>query len=72
MALETFFQQGNAVKAVPVANGALAALVALLLLSAQRWPGIAAHLYAMVFLAGGLLASLNWVAAELRRDAKRS
>ena len=70
--MEQFFQQGNAVKAIPIANGALAALITVLLLSAHRWPGIAIHLYAMVFLAGGLLASLNWVAAELRKDAKRS
>lgn len=63
---------GNGHKVVPIINAALIALMTMLLYCAFKWSAIAAHLYAMVALALGLLLSVNWFSAELRKEAKRS
>ena len=53
---------------MPFVNRTLGALIAVLLFSALRWQAVAVHLYVMIFLALGLLASLNWFAAEMKKS----
>jgi len=66
--LEDLLTPGTGVKIVPFVNRTLGALIAVLLFSALRWQAVAVHLYVMVFLALGLLASLNWFAAEMKKS----
>lgn len=66
--LEDLLTPGTGVKIVPFVNRTLGALIAVLLFSALRWRAVAVHLYVMVFLALGLLASLNWFAAEMKKS----
>ena len=65
--LEDLLTPGTGVKIVPFVNRTLGALIAVLLFSALRWQAVAVHLYVMIFLALGLLASLNWFAAEMKK-----
>ena len=66
--LEDLLTPGTGVKIVPFVNRTLGALIAVLLFSALRWQAVAVHLYVMIFLAIGLLASLNWFAAEMKKS----
>lgn len=66
--LEDLLTPGTGVKIVPFVNRTLGALIAVLLFSALRWQAVAVHLYVMVLLALGLLASLNWFAAEMKKS----
>lgn len=66
--LEDILTPGTAHRVVPLVNQTLGALIAVLLLSALRWSAIAVHMYVMIFLALGLLASLNWFAMELKKS----
>jgi len=66
--LEDLLTPGTGVKIVPFVNRTLGALIAVLLFSALRWQAVAVHLYVMIFLALGLLASLNWFAAEMKKS----
>ena len=62
---EDLLTPGTAYKVVPIINTSLGLLIGVLFLSALRWSAIAIHLYAMIFLALGLLTTLNWFVAEL-------
>ena len=66
--LEDLLTPGTGVKIVPFVNRTLGALIAVLRFSALRWQAVAVHLYVMIFLALGLLASLNWFAAEMKKS----
>ena len=66
--LEDLLTPGTGVKIVPFVNRTLGALIAVLLFSALRWQAVAVHLYVMILLALGLLASLNWFAAEMKKS----
>ena len=66
--LEDLLTPGTGVKIVPFVNRTLGALITVLLFSALRWQAVAVHLYVMIFLALGLLASLNWFAAEMKKS----